>query len=83
MSPFNAKSLLEYWPTIKYPKNNYIYISLIYIRVFFVANLIHHLATRKKNGSTRYPKGFFFGEKKKGLKSPYLEGGKKRLNRHI
>jgi hypothetical protein len=26
MSPFNAKSLLEYWPTIKY-QNIYIYIT--------------------------------------------------------
>jgi len=36
----------------------------------------------EKNGITRCPKGvfFFFGKKKKGLKSPYVEGEKKGLN---
>jgi hypothetical protein len=52
----------------------YIYISPIYIRVFLWRIKFTIWQPERKNGC---PKGFVFERKKKGLKSPYLEGGKK------
>jgi len=37
MSPFNAKSLLEYWPTMKYQKKKYIYIYIYIIYNLFTS----------------------------------------------
>jgi hypothetical protein len=59
----------------------YIYISPIYIRVFlWRIKFTIWLATRKKKWRYKVSKGgffFFFGKRKKGLRSPYFEGVKK------